>query len=78
MRRLQSLALNPDGFAFDPTTGESFTLNPTGLTIIEALREGLVHEEITGLLVERFDVAEEEATRDVDDFLDHLRAFRLL
>lgn len=78
MQRLQSLALNPDGFAFDPTTGESFTLNPAGLAIIEALREGLVHDEVTTRLVERFDVPEEEAARDVDDFLDNLRAFRLL
>ena len=46
MQRLRSLALNPDGFAFDPTTGESFTLNSTGLALLEALRatvSGLRH-----------------------------------
>lgn len=78
MQRLRSLALNPDGFAFDPTTGESFTLNPTGLAILEGLREGLTHEQITARVAERFQVSVDDASRDLDDFMDHLRAFRLL
>ncbi len=78
MQRLRSLALNPDGFAFDPTTGESFTLNATGLAVLEGLREGLSHEQLTARLAERFDVAPTDASHDLDDFLDHLRSFRLL
>ncbi|MHB1191824.1 MAG: PqqD family protein [Longimicrobiales bacterium] len=78
MQRLRSLALNPDGFAFDPTTGESFTLNATGLTVVEGLREGLTPEELTARLVEHFEVSPLDASRDVDDFLDHLHSFRLL
>ena len=78
MQRLRSLALNPDGFAFDPTTGESYTLNGTGLIVLEGLREGLSPDEVAARLVERFEVSEEEASRDVDDFLDHLRTFRLV
>ncbi len=78
MQRLRSLALNPDGFAFDPTTGESYTLNDSGLTLLEGLREELTHAQLTGRLIERFEVSAEDAARDVDDFLDLLRAFRLL
>jgi hypothetical protein len=78
MQRLRSLALNPDGFAFDPTTGESFTLNATGLAVVEGLREGLTPEQVTARLVERFEVSPLDASRDVDDFLDHLRSFRLV
>lgn len=78
MQRLRSLALNPDGFAFDPTTGESFTLNAPGLAIVEGLREGLEQEGIVARLVERFEVEPLEASRDVDDFLDHLRSMRLI
>ncbi|NJD20821.1 MAG: HPr-rel-A system PqqD family peptide chaperone [Gemmatimonadetes bacterium] len=78
MQRLRSLALNPDGFAFDPTTGESFTLNAPGLAIVEGLREGLDHEGILARLAERFEVQPGEASRDLDDFLDHLRSMRLI
>lgn len=78
MERLRSLALNPDGFAFDPTTGESFTLNAPGLAILEGLREGASPMELVRRLTERFEVSEGDASRDVDDFLDHLRTLRLV
>jgi PqqD family protein of HPr-rel-A system len=78
MLRIRSLAINPDGFAFDPTTGESYTVNAPGLAILEALRGGRVVEELPALISDRFDISVEEAARDVDDFLDHLRAFRLV
>ena len=78
MERLRSLALNPDGFAFDPTTGESFTLNVTGLAILEALREGVSPIELVSRLTENFQVSDRDASRDVDDFLDHLRTLRLV
>lgn len=78
MQRLKSLALNPDGFAFDPTTGESFTLNPTGLMLLEGLRAGLAAEQLTSRLVERFEIPAHDAARDVDDFLERLRGYRLL
>ncbi len=78
MQRLRSLALNPDGFAFDPTTGESFTMNATGLTILEGLREGASPTELVGRLTKEYEISEQDATRDVDDFLDHLRALRLV
>jgi hypothetical protein len=78
MQRVRSLAISPDGFVFDPTTGESFTVNATGRAILEGLRDGRPPGELPGLIAERFAVAAEEASRDVDDFLDNLRAFRLL
>jgi PqqD family protein of HPr-rel-A system len=78
MLRVRSLAINPDGFAFDPTTGESYTLNPTGLALLEALRDGTATEELAALMAERFDAELDEVVRDIDDFLDNLRSFRLI
>jgi PqqD family protein of HPr-rel-A system len=78
MQRIRSLALNPDGFAFDPTTGESFTLNGTGLCILEGLREGVSPVDLVRRLTETFEVSDKDASRDVDDFLDHLRTLRLV
>jgi PqqD family protein of HPr-rel-A system len=78
MLRIRSLAVNPDGFAFDPTTGESYTLNSTGLVLLEALRDGSSIEALAELMAARFDVGIEEAVRDVDDFLDSLRTLRLI
>lgn len=78
MIRVRSLALNPDGFAFDPTTGESYTVNPTGLLVLQGLRDQRTAEDIVAELMERFGVTQEEASRDIDDFLDTLRVLRLV
>lgn len=78
MSRLRSLAINADGFAFDPTTGDSFVLNPTGLLILNGLRDDLDADAIAARVAERFEVSADEAARDVTDFLDTLRTFRLL
>jgi PqqD family protein of HPr-rel-A system len=78
MQRLRQLAINADGFAFDPATGESFTLNAPGMLILEGLRAGHAPEAIVAQVTDRYEVEPAEAARDVADFLDALRTFRLL
>ena len=77
MSRLQQLAINKEGFVFDPATGESFSVNDVGLEILEGVRAGLAPEEIAQNLSEKFEVETSEAQRDVLDFVDHLRTYRL-
>ncbi|WP_457640116.1 HPr-rel-A system PqqD family peptide chaperone [Persephonella sp.] len=78
MERLKQLAINEEGFVFDPLTGESFTVNQTGLFILKKLKEGKTEEEILKELVENFEVSEEEAQRDIIDFIEKLRSYRLI
>jgi len=78
MARLAKLALNEDGFAFDPATGDSYTLNPTGLMVVRGLRDGRTAEDVTQTLAEEHDLAPEDAERDVDDFLHRLRVHGLI
>jgi len=78
MDRLKRLALNEEGFAFDPETGQSFVLNQTGLFIVKKLREGLSEEEVIKALTEEFEVDETTARRDFYDFVEQLRILGLL
>ena len=78
MTRLQHLAINKDGFVFDPNSGESFTVNETGLAILEAMIAGTATEDIVGVLLDTFDVTPDEAQRDVMDFVDQLQTLRLV
>ena len=78
MNRLSQLALNEEGFVFDPLTGESFTVNQTGLLILKDLKEGKSQEEIIKDITENFEVSEEEAERDLIDFIEKLRSYRLI
>jgi hypothetical protein len=55
MSRLNQLAINDEGFVFDPSTGESFTLNPTGLAILKAMKEQKTSREIAEELQEHFE-----------------------
>jgi PqqD family protein of HPr-rel-A system len=78
MSRLQHLAINEEGFVFDPLTGESFTTNRTGVFILKRLQEGKSTEKILEELVEEFDVSKEEAERDLIDFIQKLRSLSLM
>ncbi len=78
MQRIAQLAINEEGFVFDPVQGESFTVNQTGLLIIKALKEGKSQEEIVRELVNRFEVDEDKARIDLVDFIEKLRSLNLL
>ncbi len=78
MSRLHQLAINDEGFIFDPLTGESFTVNRTGLFIINRLKEGKKEEEILQRLITDFNVSKEIAERDLIDFLEKLKSYRII
>lgn len=76
--RLYLLAINEEGFVFDPTTGESFTVNGTGLEILKGLKEKKSLEEIAERITELYTADKDEAERDAADFMDQLRSINLL
>ena len=66
------------GFLFNCSNAESYSLNETGLTIVNALISGRSSQTIWKDLVEEYEVDEEEARRDVDGFFEHLRSLGLV
>jgi len=68
VKRLGDLALSDTGFAFDPYSGSTFTINPTGVCVLQALKEGLSSDAIAERLRSRFDARGVDVRRDVDDF----------
>ncbi len=78
MDSLRQLAINEEGFVFNPATGESWTVNSTGLYILKLLKEGKDEDTIARQMAAEFDVDLETAQRDVVDFIEKLRSYRLL
>ncbi len=78
MGKLGRLAINSEGFIFDPETGNSYTINKTGLFILNLLKEEKKTEEIIEKLTEEYDIDREEAMRDITDFIEQLRLFGLI
>jgi hypothetical protein len=77
-RKLKELAINDSGFVFDPQTGATFSVNPTGQAILQALKQGAGREQITDLLQCRFNADGHDLQRDVDGFVHLLRTHQLL
>lgn len=71
LARLQDLALSESGFVFDPFTGATFTANPTGLLVLQGLRDGLSRSQIVERLRQQFSVDGifEQVESDVGDFV---------
>lgn len=78
MSRIEMMALNDSGFAFDPMSGESFTLNETALDIVRALQAGRSEREVAESLSEVYDVKPLDSLTDVLDFIKQLKMFRLV
>ncbi len=72
---VKRLALSESGFVFDPVSGQSFSVNETGLAM---LRLAQVEDDMTkllGKLAQQFDATAEEIKRDALDFADRLKDF---
>lgn len=78
MSRINQLAINDEGFVFDPVGGSSFTVNKSGLFILNAIKQGLNDQQIIEGLAAEFDDTPEEMQRDLDDFIGRLKSYRLV
>jgi len=78
MQKLSQLAINAEGFVFNPATGDSFQVSQTGLDILQGLRDGRTDEEIVRKLSDAYAVALEDARRDLADFRGSLKSLGLL
>jgi len=77
-RRLTSLALSDSGFIFDPSTGQTFTTNETGLDIIRLLKEGKAVDEILAFIEEHYDGERDVIYKDATQFLAQMKTYRLI
>jgi len=66
---LKDLAISESGFVFDPVTGATFTVNATGLAILQALRAGKERREVQAELDASFETRGQDVGADVDEFI---------
>lgn len=77
--RLRELAVSDTGFVFDPYSGFTFSVNPTGRFILEQLKTGLDVDGVVGRLREGFETQpSDDPARDVNEFVLMLRENGLL
>jgi hypothetical protein len=64
--------------AFDPSTGESFTLNSTGLAILKLMNAGACENKIFEVISMDFQITQTEFGRYYLDFVSVLKSIQLL
>ena len=73
----KNIAISENGFIFNPLTGDSFSVNETGLFILQKLKEGENHEVIMKALQDEFELDANSAEIDLNDFLSMLKSYQL-
>ncbi|HHJ09337.1 MAG TPA: PqqD family protein [Bacteroidetes bacterium] len=74
----KNIAVSDSGFVFDPSSGESYSLNPIGTEIVKLLQQGRSHEDIIRDLTGKYDVDDATLERYYYDFIGMLKQFNLL
>lgn len=70
---LERLAISESGFAFDPVSGHSFTLNETAIEVLRALQKNRKLGDLRDRLLAEYDVDESTLDRDLLEFLGSVR-----
>ena len=78
MQIKKNIALSNTGFVFNPTTGDSYTINQVGQEILGYLGDNKSVDEITSLMTSSYDIDSASFEKYFFDFISMLRQFELL
>lgn len=73
----KNIAVSENGFIFNPLTGDSFSVNQTGVFILRKMKEGDSNEDIMKALQEEYELDTYTAEKDLYDFLSLLKSCQL-
>jgi Coenzyme PQQ synthesis protein D (PqqD) len=73
----KNLALSDTGFVFNPSTGDSFSVNPIGLEILRLLKDQTSEEDIKKHLLQTYQIDAETIEKDYYDFVKGLEQHKL-
>lgn len=78
MKLKRNIAVSESGFLFDPTSGESYSLNEQGVEILNLMKDRKSEAEITGFMTGNYDISPDDFEKYFLDFVGMLRQFKLL
>jgi len=77
MKIKKNIALSDTGFVFNPSTGDSFSVNPIGLHILKQLQENKQDDEIRKSILAHYSVDKDTVEKDFYDFTKMLEQLKL-
>jgi hypothetical protein len=76
--QLMTLAVNKNGFIFDPENGISYTVNETGLFILQKIQAGKNNSGIIEEICNEYEVNPDQARSDLEHFTAMLKSLNLV
>jgi hypothetical protein len=78
MKIKKNIAISDAGLIFNPLNGESFSVNPIGIDILNMLREEHSYDQISQHIISRYLVETTTFEKDFQDFTGFLKHYDLL
>ena len=78
MKLRKNVAVSEAGLLFNPVTGESFSLNPIGVEILNLIREEKSPEQISKAILDKYTTDQATFEKDYHDFIGILEHHNLL
>lgn len=73
----KNIAVSDNGFLFNPTTGDSYSLNSTGIEFLKLIQKGKTNEEIIAQISAEFEIDSVTVEKDLNDFNSNLLRLKL-
>ncbi len=78
MKVNKNLAISENGFVFNPTTGDSFSVNELGALIINQIKSGKSKDEIISSISQEYNAEKSTIEKDFSEYLNVLSNHQLL
>lgn len=78
MKIKNNIAISDSGFVFNPSTGESYSVNPIGIEMINMIKEGKSFEEISKVMLLKYNTDKTTFEKDYNDFIHQLKQQSLI
>ena len=78
MKLKRNIAVSETGFIFDPLSGESFSLNPIAVEILNMMNEDYSKDKIQTEILEKYEVDAQTFEHNYFDFTAMLKTFNLV
>ena len=78
MKLKSNIAVSENGFIFDSSTGESYSVNETGADLMQLIREEKSFEEIKAFFEDEYNLSNQNFERYYDDFISLLIRYNLV
>jgi hypothetical protein len=78
MKVNKKIAVSESGFLFDSGTGDSYSLNPIAVEILEMIKDNKSVVQIKKSLMEKYDVKPTVLDKAYDEYLVLLKKFNII